>query len=624
MAKKVRDIWSALYAGRAWEGHLTIGTLLLQQLEIEWSQRADFFSLPKFKQDVRILENKRMEYKFSNDSVLFERFLVVARFILEHHNIYKANSTFEFNHLLSPADDLSVLSVFRMEEGSSVPMHEDRGILTFVYSPSDSSSDGESSFHIMAGSTLFACSNQTIPALTHNVPTVTAKYRYSFVFRLRGCSTAQVHKTGTNLSVGKYLSEFQTTRTSVNIPQAVEASEVGFVVNFSSSSKDNHPSVNGSDKSSNGNTITFIRNLVVKRDRDIADIHELHQDGSLTKDEVDILCNRSRDEFQDAKRQRIREGMVDERSVPAFQGAKKQHISEGTVDERSVPAATASLTPPTDGAEGGQDLLIKEETKVVAILSPSAVLNINTISDNSVITITIKVPNPHGPIFLKIKRSILMSSVFSQVCSQIQKSNEIVKFMHKGRKLGPEQTPSMVDMNDKDEIDCVVDLINENTPITVTVDIPNGEPIKIKIKQDSKMQRIFTAIASQLNLDSSSLKFTFKGLICNSEETPYSLEMKDGDVISCKRDCLIDLNSENDTTITVNVKTPNGERIKLKIKQDTKMQRIFTATADKLGLNSGDLRYMFDGRSLRDNDTPYSTEIQDGDVIDSYMKLRGD
>jgi hypothetical protein len=117
-----------------------------------------------------------------------------------------------------------------------------------------------------------------------------------------------------NLSVGEYLKEFQTIRTSVNIPKAIEVVEDGLAVNSFTSDRfrifNNPPAAIGRDKCSNGSTINFIRNLVVERDREIADLKELHQDGSLTNDEFDILCNRSSDEFQDAKRQRISEGSV--------------------------------------------------------------------------------------------------------------------------------------------------------------------------------------------------------------------------------------------------------------------------------------------------------------------------
>jgi len=54
------------------------------------------------------------------------------------------------------------------------------------------------------------------------------------------------------------------------------------------------------------------------------------------------------------------------------------------------------------------------------------------------------------------------------------------------------------------------------------------------------------------------------------------------------------------------------------------MQRIFTATADKLGLKDSDLRFYFDGKTLMNDDTPYSKEIEDGDVIDVLMVQRGD
>jgi hypothetical protein len=53
-----------------------------------------------------------------------------------------------------------------------------------------------------------------------------------------------------------------------------------------------------------------------------------------------------------------------------------------------------------------------------------------------------------------------------------------------------------------------------------------------------------------------------------------------------------------DTTLTISVKVPNGEPIKLKVKKDTKMNKIFGAIAQNLGVEIGVLRFMFDGHKL--------------------------
>lgn len=53
-----------------------------------------------------------------------------------------------------------------------------------------------------------------------------------------------------------------------------------------------------------------------------------------------------------------------------------------------------------------------------------------------------------------------------------------------------------------------------------------------------------------------------------------------------------------DITLTISVKVPNGDPIKLKVKKDTKMNKVFTAIATSLGVEIGVLRFMFDGHKL--------------------------
>lgn len=53
-----------------------------------------------------------------------------------------------------------------------------------------------------------------------------------------------------------------------------------------------------------------------------------------------------------------------------------------------------------------------------------------------------------------------------------------------------------------------------------------------------------------------------------------------------------------DNTLTISVKVPNGEPIKLKVKKDTKMDKIFSAISSQLGVEKNVLRFMFDGNKL--------------------------
>jgi hypothetical protein len=291
------------------------------------------------------------------------------------------------------------------------------------------------------------------------------------------------------------------------------AEEGGLRSSSSSSSRlNNHPAVNGVDKRSNESTITFIRNLIVKRDREIADLKEMHENGNLTKDELDKLSVFSRDEFDHSKRQRI---------------------SEIKIVEESVSDITVALRPPEHDAKEKEVSLIKEEIKVVATLIPSAVLNENLV-DTVTMDIFVKVPSGES-IKLKIRHNTRMRIIFLAISSQIGVADDILKFMFDGNTVEPEESASMLGIKDGDQIDCLIigsDIVKTDT-ITLNIRIPNGGDLICKVTQGTRLDKIFMATASQLGVDKSVLRFFHQGrqLRGDGNETPSMFDMEDGDEI---------------------------------------------------------------------------------------------
>jgi hypothetical protein len=257
------------------------------------------------------------------------------------------------------------------------------------------------------------------------------------------------------------------------------AEEGGLSSSSSSCRLNNYTAINGVDKRSNESNIIFIRNLIVKRDREIADLEAMREDGNLTKDELDKLSAFSRDEFQDAKR---------------------QCINEGTVEKESMSAVAIAVTPPLYDGKGKQDRLIKEETKVVATLrsSAAAVLNENLADTPSIDTlnVSVKLPNIES-LKLKIRQNTRMRIIFSAVSRQIGVANDILKFVFNGNKVEPKDTASMLDINDGDQLDC---LITSNDVIKTGI-------VNLTVKNDTLMSKVFKAVASQQGIEEGDLRF---------------------------------------------------------------------------------------------------------------------
>ncbi|KAI8839056.1 small ubiquitin-related modifier 3-like precursor [Chytriomyces cf. hyalinus JEL632] len=75
--------------------------------------------------------------------------------------------------------------------------------------------------------------------------------------------------------------------------------------------------------------------------------------------------------------------------------------------------------------------------------------------------------------------------------------------------------------------------------------------------------------------------------------------------------------------ITLKVKGPQGDDVEFKIKKTTVLGKVFTAYADKLGVNKTGYRFEFDGERLTEMDTPGKFEMEDGDVIQAFVQQQG-
>ena len=75
--------------------------------------------------------------------------------------------------------------------------------------------------------------------------------------------------------------------------------------------------------------------------------------------------------------------------------------------------------------------------------------------------------------------------------------------------------------------------------------------------------------------------------------------------------------------ITIRVKDQTGEETMFKIKKSTKMSKVFTAYAQRKGVDQGSLRFLLDGERISETDTPKMLELEDEDQIDCVLAQVG-
>jgi small ubiquitin-related modifier len=75
--------------------------------------------------------------------------------------------------------------------------------------------------------------------------------------------------------------------------------------------------------------------------------------------------------------------------------------------------------------------------------------------------------------------------------------------------------------------------------------------------------------------------------------------------------------------ITICVKDQTGEETMFKIKKSTKMSKVFSAYAQRKGVEEKSLRFLHDGERILETDTPKMLELEDKDQIDCLLEQVG-
>jgi len=184
---------------------------------------------------------------------------------------------------------------------------------------------------------------------------------------------------------------------------------------------------------------------------------------------------------------------------------------------------------------------------------------------NSPITIRVKDQTGEETMF-KIKKSTKMSKVFAAYAQRKGVEPASLRFLLDGERIGPDETPKMLELEDEDQIDCVLAQVGgmadddaggggedskpdgagdgaaaaaagggggENQPITIRVKDQNGEETMFKIKRTTRMKKVFATYAARKGVEATAMRFMLDGENINPESTPADLDLDDDDQIDC-------------------------------------------------------------------------------------------
>jgi len=75
--------------------------------------------------------------------------------------------------------------------------------------------------------------------------------------------------------------------------------------------------------------------------------------------------------------------------------------------------------------------------------------------------------------------------------------------------------------------------------------------------------------------------------------------------------------------INLKVTGQDGSVVHFKIKKNTPLRKLMGAYCNRAGIQTGVVRFRFDGNPINDEDTPSMLEMEDGDSIDVFQQQTG-
>ena len=83
-------------------------------------------------------------------------------------------------------------------------------------------------------------------------------------------------------------------------------------------------------------------------------------------------------------------------------------------------------------------------------------------------------------------------------------------------------------------------------------------------------------------------------------------------------------NNKSINHLTIYVKADSGESVEFKVKKTMRMEKLFNAYAKSKNVEHvHELRFFMDGDRIREDDTPETLKLEDGDQIDCMLEQTG-
>jgi small ubiquitin-related modifier len=160
----------------------------------------------------------------------------------------------------------------------------------------------------------------------------------------------------------------------------------------------------------------------------------------------------------------------------------------------------------------------------------------------------------------------------------------------------------------------------------VVKDASSGTQLEYAVKANIKLTSVFTLYSNTKQIDMKNVTFTYvtkKRIVTeiNNNDTVNSMEMKDGAVIVCTKKKPISQEELNDRkkteTLTIRIVQGPSDELFFKLRQTTKMGKVFSAYCTAKNVVAGSFMFYMDGQVVSDEASPFTLGLEDFDQLDS-------
>ena len=146
-----------------------------------------------------------------------------------------------------------------------------------------------------------------------------------------------------------------------------------------------------------------------------------------------------------------------------------------------------------------------------------------------------------------------------------------------------------------------------DTHITVKVkEFSKDKSAVYKMNRSSPMSKVFKAYARRKGVEESSLRFLLDGENIQATDTPLSLNLEEDDQIDVMRMGNIMFRVKDEKI---------GEETMFKVRSSVQMSEVFKVYASRKGVDVSSFRFLFEGKTIQEFDTPDMLDLKDNDLI---------